>query len=769
MNKIRGSIILKTMFFSFFQIFIVIIAITIFITTTYWNYEDATFDVLEQDDFIETNYYKLMVEDSVYNLLDYIENRDKFETNGIFDSAKVVDIYDYNLNDRITNEVNLSLGYTIDQLLEWRSAGFIYSTQKNTQSNFDFGQSSSSESTIEFTHLDERYANTANIPLTQYAEEHDIRYQDLCNAIEDAAKKLENEIVDYKTQISSFKVNNTNLRYAILNRDNSLFYTNLQVAAIEDGVSQITSLGSYVLLDPTNSGFTSNIFSAQNTLNRYLNSLYLDSKNCILAIGVDTSFPVSDSFYKENYQYKNMAGWFRILSKSLLISIVGCIICLFYLSASAGHRKNSEKLVPTSFERLKSETALFLLCLPELFLYYRLTAIYRAFTLPSVNFINIFKTGIIVAFMSIFFTIGYLSFLRRIKLNTLFSNSFLYGYLRFTKKVTSLWKIFIRTLLIYGIFTAGIVSSFFISNTGLRIVSLLISFVWFGVYIFSEALERQHIIDGIKKIADGDLEFQIQTDSLHKDNRTLGSSINQVRKGLHNAIEDSIRNERLKTDLITNVSHDIKTPITSIINYVTLLKRLPIDNPEALQYMNILEEKAQRLKHLTEDLVEASKISSGNITLTIQRLNFVELIHQSSGEFSESFLGRQLTLITTLPDYPVFIEADGRRLWRVLENVYSNAGKYSLPNTRIYADLTVEGSYAVFSLKNISSQQLNIDADELTRRFIRGDISRSTEGSGLGLSIAQNLTELQGGVFQIHLDGDLFRATIQMPICQDDF
>lgn len=224
-----------------------------------------------------------------------------------------------------------------------------------------------------------------------------------------------------------------------------------------------------------------------------------------------------------------------------------------------------------------------------------------------------------------------------------------------------------------------------------------------------------------------------------------------------------MKNERLKTDLITNVSHDIKTPLTSIINYVDLLKRENFTDPKIRGYLDILEAKAQRLKTLTEDVVEASKVSSGNISLEYMDINLTEMIQQTSGEFEEKFRKRRLTEVLSIPKEPVIIRVDGRRMWRVLENIYNNAAKYAMEGTRIYADLSVSDQTVVFSLKNISEQPLNIRADELTERFIRGDVSRSTEGSGLGLSIAKSLTTMQGGTFDLYLDGDLFKVTITFP------
>ena len=217
----------------------------------------------------------------------------------------------------------------------------------------------------------------------------------------------------------------------------------------------------------------------------------------------------------------------------------------------------------------------------------------------------------------------------------------------------------------------------------------------------------------------------------------------------------------MKADLITNVSHDLKTPLTSIINYVDLMKREQIDNPKVHEYLGVLDQKSQRLKQLTNDLVEASRASSGNVALNMEKLDLREFLMQTSGEFEEKFQARNLTQIMNFPEEDAIVRVDGRRMWRVLANIYNNAAKYAMEGTRIYADLQTLDGKVLFSLKNISEQPLNISsADELTERFIRGDLSRSTEGSGLGLSIAKTLTTMMGGTFDLYLDGDLFKVVI---------
>ena len=277
-------------------------------------------------------------------------------------------------------------------------------------------------------------------------------------------------------------------------------------------------------------------------------------------------------------------------------------------------------------------------------------------------------------------------------------------------------------------------------------------------------IAKDKVRKGIERIASGDLEYQIPTEKLKGEYKHTAEMINDIGNGLNRAVDEKIKSERVKTDLITNVSHDIKTPLTSIINYVDLLKREDIDDPKIQGYLKVLEEKSQRLKTLTEDVVEASKVSSGNINLQMMDVNFVEILNQTIGEIEEKMSANDLEVIASVPEKPVIVHVDGRRMWRVLENIFNNAAKYAMPGTRVYADLQIKEEVAEFTLKNISAQKLNIKAEELTERFIRGDISRSTEGSGLGLSIASTLTEMQGGTFEVYVDGDLFKVTITLPL-----
>ncbi len=299
----------------------------------------------------------------------------------------------------------------------------------------------------------------------------------------------------------------------------------------------------------------------------------------------------------------------------------------------------------------------------------------------------------------------------------------------------------------------GLLASLVLLGYKLVVLGLL---VW-------EGMQRQQLLEGVKAMTQGEEEINVPVHGLTQGNRQMAEAVNELGENLRAAMQEQMKSERMKADLITNVSHDLKTPLTSIINYVDLLKREQIENPKAQEYLAVLEQKSQRLKQLTEDLVEASRASSGNVTLDIQKIDLRELLMQTSGEFEERFEARGLTFVSSYPDYPLYIEADGRRLWRIIENLYRNVEKYAMSGTRVYLDVECDGHTASLSMKNISQQPLNISPEELMERFTRGDESRTTEGSGLGLSIARDLTELQGGTFNIYLDGDLFKVVVAFP------
>ena len=278
------------------------------------------------------------------------------------------------------------------------------------------------------------------------------------------------------------------------------------------------------------------------------------------------------------------------------------------------------------------------------------------------------------------------------------------------------------------------------------------------------SISFQRLCLGTRAMAEGDLDNRVDTHRMPHDLQLHGEDLNNISMGLSAAVDEKMKSERFKAELITNVSHDLKTPLTSIINYVNLLRSTQQTDPKALEYIEVLDRKSQRLKKLTEDLVEASKASTGVLKVEREKIGMEQLVDQALGEWEEKLTARNLTVVKMLPEGETWVYADGRHLWRVVDNLLSNCSKYAMEGTRIYVELTRGKGKATLAVKNISREAITVPAERLVERFVRGEESRNTEGSGLGLSIARSLTELQGGDFQVTADGDLFKATVTLPL-----
>ena len=480
----------------------------------------------------------------------------------------------------------------------------------------------------------------------------------------------------------------------------------------------------------------------------------------IFAVAIDTDYPVHDWFYEQKQNYEESMP---LLRNSLFLAVTGGILFLaaaVWTAMTAGRRAEDDRLYLTAFDRCKTEIAAALVLAV-----WAVPTVLLLWTMDSdryPGYPNLAAASLYAVFTFLCFFTGYVSLIRRIKAKTLWSGSLLRAVIVFCSEIIKARSSTAKT-------AAAVLLFLFLHWLAILVRTLPMLFLILAAdaaaawRLLSSALAKGRLKKGVEEIASGNLEYRIPLDGLRGEERDMAENVNDIGKGLNKAVDEAMRNERLKTDLITNVSHDIKTPLTSIINYVDILKRSDIKDEKIRGYLDILEAKAHRLKTLTEDVVEASKVSSGNIVLEYMDVDLRELVQQTEGELAEKFSARNLTMVLNMPDEPAVIHVDGRRMWRVLENIFGNAAKYAMPGTRVYADLSVKDGTVSFSLKNVSEQPLNISADELTERFIRGDISRSTEGSGLGLSIAKSLTTMQGGEFELYLDGDLFRVDIRFP------
>lgn len=589
----------------------------------------------------------------------------------------------------------------------------------------------------------------------------------------------------YEWMENGYQEGDTNLTYLYADMEKGRVYTNRKefqdIGRIEEHLKKIQTMGRYVIIEPELKDFKSNIegIEAAEWRSEIKYSGGKD-KEFIYAISVDTDYPIKDAIHSEAQQFEKYGPFVRGVLILGISAMVLFVVCLIWLTAVAGRDGREREISLNWFDRWKTELAaaavILLWAVPMVLLYVSGSEfLYTARSMSErmyyqMDYVYVSPSGTIAvggmaaAYTCAMFLTGYLSLVRRIKARSLWKNSLFRSIFCFAKRgfsgLHSVWKAVVLFTVFVLLHWGALLSRRNTYTIFLMLAGELVIFI----YLVRQAVGRQKICVGVDKIAGGEVDYKIPLEGMGDEQKNIAEKINSIGQGLDAALEESIKSERLKTDLITNVSHDIKTPLTSIINYVNLLKQEDFDDPKIKRYLDILDEKSQRLKTLTEDVVEASKVSSGNITLEYMNINLVEIIQQTSGEFEEKFMANDLTEVMSLPEHEVIIRADGRRLWRVLANIYNNAAKYAMKGTRVYADLYTIGDAAVFSLKNISDQPLNISADELTERFIRGDISRGTEGSGLGLSIAKTLTQMQGGNFELYLDGDLFRVTITFPM-----
>ncbi len=470
-----------------------------------------------------------------------------------------------------------------------------------------------------------------------------------------------------------------------------------------------------------------------------------------------------DSIYRDRLLYNTLS----IVNQNLVFLIpflIGLIIALVpIIVIGIGRTRKQEGINLNWFDKILIELAalisIFIGCIGAVFT----VSIGGASTIVTFTLaISIMAVGLLIMYLACIFFFETL--VKRLKTHTFVKTTFAYWlYIKIKGvisdlKITKRFVLFFILFIIANLFTFAIMWSDGFPGVVLTIILYVITFS----YLTKRIKSYSKIKDAINELYKGDTDMYLEENELCKEMQETGKELNDIAGGLSNAIDEKLKSERLKTELITNVSHDIKTPLTSIINYVDLLKKEDVQGEKAKEYLDILDSKSQRLKKLTEDLVEASKASSGAIKLNMERLNVNELIKQISGEFEDKFKSHNLQEIITFPESDLYINADSRYMYRVLENMYSNISKYAMEGTRVYTDIAEKDGDVIIQLKNVSKRKLNISVDELMQRFVRGEASRNTEGSGLGLSIARSLTELQQGKFNIYLDGDLFKVTIEL-------
>ena len=479
-------------------------------------------------------------------------------------------------------------------------------------------------------------------------------------------------------------------------------------------------------------------------------------------------FSVASSLVDIGYRLKYALVFIAIGSLAIFIFL----LCFLY--SAAGHTTNG-KIKRTFLDKVPLDI---------------LTAIVVFLGVLSVIFISesfyedfAFAVAVtsLIGSVDYFIALGYtMSFATRIKTRTLIKNNVLYHIFKFLGKrlkkffswlkylytnaslLKKTWVIALGVLIFSTFFIVGVgdVISHWARDEFVIIMLIITAIVIALLFYFAVILQKIKL--GGERIAKGDLQYKIDTKYMYYDFKEFAESLNNINDGLQEAINEKMKSEHFKTELITNVSHDIKTPLTSIINYVDLIKKEEIENEKLCEYIDVLDRQSARLKKLVEDLVEASKASSGNLTVNLAPCNITVLLNQALGEFSEKLEKANLVPILKTDDDGIAVLADGRHLWRVFDNLLSNVCKYGLEGTRVYIDVKTEKNGVLVTFRNISKYQLNVSSEELLERFVRGDKSRHTEGHGLGLSIAKSLMEIQGGSLDISVDGDLFKVTVKI-------
>ena len=574
---------------------------------------------------------------------------------------------------------------------------------------------------------------------------------------EDTEFKTENGYIYYKTYLE-----NRNFKFLIIDNKTNTAITNLTQTMRTDSVDKIKeelSKNSYYW-NYENKEVKTNIsnLSIEDIKYVYQYKTLEENYDCTIYTSINedvTQF--HDDYYNSYIIYKICTNSVKTAIINIIITLVLIIVSAILITVYAGRKRNFKEIQLESIDKIPLEIILAAMFIPFIMLLF--LGIELSYNLNITTIIG--NIGILIIMYSIALIL-YESIVRRVKTNTILKNTIIYRLCKWIKNgVKNIFNNFSLAAKIIVILACMLIFTLIFSNWGFTGIILLIAMYVFAFkYYFDNITKFLNIKNTVKKIYEGDTKVRLQEDEYTGVLKELCIYVNDIAGGFTNAIDKSLKSERMKTELITNVSHDIKTPLTSIINYVDLLKKEDIQNEKAKEYLDILEQKSQRLKRLTEDLIEASKASSGNIKLDMKKINVNELIKQISGEFEDKFKNKNIDLNIEIPKEDVFILADSRYLYRVMENMYTNIEKYAMENSRVYVDLQEENKKVKIEIKNISKEKLNISANELMERFVRGESSRNTEGSGLGLSIAQSLTKLQKGEFGIYLDGDLFKVII---------
>ncbi len=738
----------------------------------YWT--EGSFIISEMGkSFEETKLFLSLTERTVRSKIAYQENKELFERDGQYEELKEVDIRQYASGTQDETNLNLNTAYYIRDLLTFHENGesALRNRIEDLLSSGMTEQAAGEELKGEAQTLETvlpisgsrlaDYSELSANPGTALLE----YYQYLCETSRDVASRYQAYLTAQEDPQGLY--NNeapSNVQYYVENTSTRQRYTNMGVKSYSAAQRMVQNDEELEFLYVGERKFNIMAANSEYVMNEeasrwFIDTNFLGSGERVL-LAVNVSYPIGDEIQEAYLAYEQR-------EPVLLGSIVGAagsgillVLLLALLTAAAGRQEKGGAALLSGFDRIPTEIAAGLCLIVGVSWYLLVTEVAAGYLFRLLSFRGQLLLTAVTEYGVILF--GFLSFVRRHKAGTLWSNSVCYAVLLGCRQAYSARKNSQRLVIGYVAFFA--LNIFFVGFFGLpgAVMALVLDMAVL-LYLMRDEVGKQNVREGLYQISQGKLDYRIDTKAMTGESLEMSLAVNEMGEGLQKAVDSMVKNERLKAELITNVSHDIKTPLTSIINYVDLLKREELQNERAREYIRVLDQKSQRLKQLTEDLIEASKISSGNIELHMTELNLGQMLRQAYGECSERLEESQLEMEISMEKEPVVIRADGRQLWRVFENLFGNMAKYAMPGTKARLEMKRRQEGVEILFRNICRQKLQMSADELQERFVRGDLSRSTEGTGLGLSIAKSLTELMGGRFQISLEDDSFQAALWFP------
>ncbi len=729
--------------------------------------------------FEETDLFCETVEEIVRSKIDYEMDRQLLEKDGRYDGKKTIDIRQYVAGTMDEANQNLNTTYYLEDLISFSGSGAGAMRQRmdellrdsSSEARIGQGLETSSDSLETVMPLSggslSTYARLSSNPYAALIE----YYRDLVETSLDLGQRYSRYQNSLQAGENEARAP-SNVLFYVENTETKQRYTNMNVKSLVAAHAATDSDEDTKLIFEGERRYNIMVAAQEPVYplaaEWFMKTRFVGSGEKVL-IAVDTGYAAGDELRDQWLLYSQRRPYLITLVGIGTSSFVfGLVLFLISLTA-AGIHSDDRKLRLHRFDAVPADLAAGLWIILGISGWLLGKRVVIALSQGRPMLIRISKSMLVCAGYWLFLY-AVLSILRRKRAGMLWKNTVIYSVILGGRQVTEAARSSRRLLAIYIGFI--VLNMLFLLVGGFPgLVMALTLNVSALLYLMRDVVGNQTVRQGLRSIQEGHLDYRINTQLLTGQSREMGEAVNEMGEGLEKAVDSMIRNERLKSELITNVSHDLKTPLTSIVNYVDLLKREKLDNPRAREYVEILEGKTQRLKQLTEDLIEVSRINSGNVQMEMEPIALKQFVMQAAGEFEDRLLEKDLEAVLKLPEKEVRIMADGAQLWRVFENLLGNICKYAKSGTKAAITLlkeeNEEGERARIVFENTCAEEITVSARDLQERFVRGDSSRQTEGSGLGLSIAGSLTSLMGGSFDLEIEGDLFRAVLVFPVLEN--